>query len=69
MSNWAKSLPICQPVDLDHSKADFDGDGAVGFSDFFLFADAFGGSDPRFDLDGSGAVDFGDFFLLADHFG
>ena len=47
---------------------DFDGDGDVGFSDFFLFADAFGGSDPRFDLDGSGSVDFGDFFLLADYF-
>ena len=49
--------------------ADFDGDGETGFSDFFLFADAFGGTDPRFDLDGSGSVDFGDFFLLADHFG
>ena len=49
--------------------ADFDGDGETGFSDFFLFADAFGGSDPRFDLDGSGTVDFGDFFLLADYFG
>ena len=48
---------------------DFDGDGETGFSDFFLFADAFGGSDPRFDLDGSGSVDFGDFFLLADQFG
>ena len=48
--------------------ADFDGDGETGFSDFFLFADAFGGSDPRFDLDGSGSVDFGDFFLLADYF-
>ena len=49
--------------------ADFDGDGETGFSDFFLFADAFGGTDPRFDLDGSGSVDFGDFFLFADHFG
>ena len=47
---------------------DFDGDGETGFSDFFLFADAFGGSDPRFDLDGSGTVDFADFFLLADYF-
>ena len=48
---------------------DFDGDGETGFGDFFLFADAFGSSDPRFDLDGSGSVDFADFFLLADHFG
>ena len=48
---------------------DFDGDGDIGFSDFFLFAEAFGGSDPRFDLDGSGTVDFTDFFLFAEHFG
>ena len=48
---------------------DFDGDGEVGFGDFFLFAEAFGGSDPRFDLDGSGSVDFADFFLFAEHFG
>jgi len=48
---------------------DFDGDGEVGFSDFFLFAEAFGTSDPRFDLDGSGFVYFADFFLFAEHFG
>ncbi len=47
---------------------DFDADGQVGFSDFFLFAEAFGGSDPLFDLDGSGSVDLGDFFLFVDHF-
>ena len=48
---------------------DFDGDGVTNFADFFLFADAFGGTDPRFDLDGSGVVDFGDFFIFADAFG
>ena len=48
---------------------DFDEDGEVGFSDFFLLAHAFGGSDPRFDLDASGTVDFADFFLFAEHFG
>ena len=48
---------------------DFDLDGEVGFSDFFLFAAAFGGSDPRFDLDASGTVDLDDFFLFAEHFG
>ncbi|MCY3734967.1 MAG: Ig-like domain-containing protein [Gemmatimonadaceae bacterium] len=48
---------------------DFDLDGEVGFSDFFVFAEAFGGSDPRFDLDGSGEVDFADFFLFAENFG
>ena len=48
---------------------DFDGDGMTGFSDFFLFAEAFGGSDPRFDLDRNGSVDIADFFLFAEHFG
>ena len=49
--------------------SDFNGDGLTDFSDFFLFAEAFGGSDPRFDLDGSGSVDFADFFLFAENFG
>ena len=48
---------------------DFDLDGEVDFSDFYLFAEAFGGSDPRFDLDASGVVDLADFFLFAEHFG
>ena len=48
---------------------DFNGDGQVNFDDFFLFADAFGGTDPLYDLDGSGRVDFDDFFLFADNFG
>lgn len=48
---------------------DFTGDGVVDFSDFFIFGDHFGGTDPRFDLDGNGSVDFGDFFIFADHFG
>ena len=49
--------------------SDFDGNGEVGFPDFFLWVNAFGGTDPRFDLDGNGIVDFGDFFIFADHFG
>ena len=48
---------------------DFDGTGRVDFSDFFLFADGFGGNDPQFDLDSSGRVDFNDFFIFADAFG
>ena len=48
---------------------DFDGDGEISFGDFFLLAEAFGGSEPRFDLDGSGSVDFSDFFLFAEQFG
>ena len=48
---------------------DFDGDEEVGFSDFFLFTEAFGSEDSRFDLDANGRVDFADFFLFAEHFG
>ena len=48
---------------------DFDGDGEVGFSDFLLFAAAFGGSEHRFDPDASGMVDFADFLLFVKHFG
>jgi YVTN family beta-propeller protein len=55
--------------------SDFDSDGLVGFSDFLLFAIAFGTNstdsefDSRFDLDGSGAVDFADFLSFAQSFG
>ena len=48
---------------------DFDGDGQVGFDDFFLFAESFGTSEPHFDLDGDGQVGFDDFFLFAESFG
>jgi hypothetical protein len=48
---------------------DFNGDGKVDFSDFFSFADAFGGNDPFYDLDDDGSVGFSDFFILADNFG
>ena len=51
--------------------ADFNGDGVVDFTDFFMFADAFGVTPAgrRFDLNTDGAVDFGDFFIFADSFG
>ena len=62
-------LPLCATGTDSTAAADFDGDGVVGFSDFFLFAEAFGGSDPRFDLDDSGVVDFADFFLFTESFG
>ena len=48
---------------------DFNGDGRTNFADFFLFVDAFGGTDARFDLDGNGTVDAVDFFLFVDAFG
>ncbi len=48
---------------------DFDDNGKVDLFDFFLFADAFGGTDPEFDLSGDGKVNLFDFFLFADAFG
>ena len=54
---------------------DFDGDGTVGFTDFLLFAGAWGlgrgdaGYDARFDLDGNGTIGFSDFLILAESFG
>ena len=59
---WTGSSPAQAPTD-------FNGDGKTDFVDFFLFADAYGGTDPRFDLDGSGTVDFVDFFKFVDAFG
>jgi sugar lactone lactonase YvrE len=41
--------------------ADFNGDGSIGFSDFVLFASAFGSTDLRYDLSGNGRVAFEDF--------
>ena len=59
----------------DSTRADFDGDGAVGFSDFLQFAGKFGvskgeaGYDVRFDLDGDGTIGFSDFVIFAGRFG
>lgn len=50
-------------------KGDFNLDGSVNFTDFLLFASAFGGTAPRFDLEGNGRVDFGDFLILIANFG
>lgn len=53
--------------------ADFNSDGVVDFSDFFLFADAFGRPASEagtiYDLSGDSLIDFSDFFILADSFG
>ncbi len=49
--------------------ADFDDSGRVDFSDFLLFAGAFGSTDPRFDLDDDGNVAFSDFVRFALLFG
>lgn len=52
----------------EQATTDFNGDGRTDFVDFFLFIDAYGGTDFRFDLDGSGSVDFVDFFQFVDAF-
>ena len=48
---------------------DFDGNDFVDIDDFFMFADAFGTTEPDFDIDGDGMVDLEDFFQFADAFG
>jgi hypothetical protein len=50
--------------------SDFDGDGAVGFSDYLLFAKFYGADNGSLaDLDGDGAVGFSDFVQFAKAFG
>ncbi len=55
--------------------ADFDEDGQVNLSDFFLLAGAFGarqgeaGYEGRYDLNRDGRVDLGDVFTFSDSFG
>lgn len=64
-----------QPEQPTAPTPDFDGDGAVAFTDFLLFAGNFGtrigdvGFDPAFDLDVDGEVGFSDFLAFATAFG
>ena len=57
------------------ASSDFDGDGEVGFTDFIMFAQAFGSNsgdaryEARFDLDSSGDIGFPDFITFAQAFG
>ena len=55
-------------VDFD-ARADFDGDGEIGFTDFIAFARAFNTENATFDLNGNGVVDFPDFVEFAKNFG
>ncbi len=70
--SFAKSadlpLEVIRGTTGGQTSTDFNGDGATDFADFFLFIDAYGGTDARFDLDGSGTVDFVDFFKFIDTF-
>ena len=56
--------PPPPPPEVPSGDADFNGDGAVDFADFVLFAQGFGSTDMRFDLDGDGNVGFADFIVF-----
>ena len=70
----AQLIPIPRSGSIAPSP-DFDGNGKVGFSDFVLFAGAYGthsgqaNFDSKFDLDGDGRVGFSDFVLFAGAYG
>jgi YVTN family beta-propeller protein len=71
-----RSDPLGVSFDVNLAvRSDFDGSGDVAFSDFLLFASAFGlslsdaGFDARFDLDSDSQVGFSDFLLFASTFG
>ena len=66
MELTVSGMGIVIPAD---SRSDFDGSGVVDFSDFLLFAEAFGTPAAAYDIDASGVVDFGDFLVVAGSFG
>ncbi len=63
------SVSIIVKVSSANPKADFDGDGVVGITDFLLFVEAFGSTDSKFDIDGDGVVGVTDFLLFVEAFG
>ena len=71
-----RSAPLGISFDVNvATQSDFDGNGEVAFTDFLLFAGAFGASstdavyDQRFDLDADFQVGFSDFLIFAAVFG
>lgn len=70
-----QALIVIRQAPSQTRSADLNGDGDVDFSDFLLFAAAFGKSEGEAgynagaDLDSSGAVDFQDFLIFANAFG
>ena len=70
-----QALMVIRHATSKTRSADLDGDGDVDFSDFLLFAAAFGknegeaGYNAGADLDSSGAVNFQDFLIFANAFG
>ena len=67
--NATISLTLTGSVTGPLKRSDFDESGKIDFSDFLLFAGAFGTANEKFDLDNSGSVDFPDFLLFVANFG
>ena len=49
-------------------RTDFNGDGQLNLTDFILFAQNFGSSNPDFDLSGNGKVDLADFIIFVQNY-
>ena len=67
--NAAINLTITGSIIGPLKRSDFDGSGMIDFTDFLMFAGAFGTANEKFDLDKSGSVDFPDFLIFASNFG
>ena len=67
--NATISLTLTGSVTGPLKRSDFDESGKIDFSDFLLFAGAFGTANEKFDLDNSGSVDFPDFLIFVANFG
>ena len=67
--NATISLTLTGSVTGPLKRSDFDESGKIDFSDFLLFAQAFGTANEKFDLDNSGSVDFPDFLIFVANFG
>ena len=65
---WSTTLQTAAPP-VSSLAGDFDNNGVVDFSDFLVFAGAFGTTSATEDLDNSGHVDFSDFLIFAGNFG
>ncbi len=63
------SVSIIVKVASANPRADFDGDGVIGITDFLLFVEAFGSTNSKFDIDGDGVVGITDFLLFVEAFG